>query len=1246
MLRSLPALLAFPLVAFAQLTPEEAVKRMTLPDGFKVTCVAHEPMIRQPLSMSFDERGRLWVLQYIQYPIPAGLKPVKQDQYLRTIWDKVPEPPPHGSKGADKITILSDPDGNGVYTKSKDFLTGLNLASGFCLGNGGVYVLQSPYLLFYRDKNGDDVPDGDPEVLLTGFGFDDTHSVANSLQWGPDGWLYGAAGSTSTSKIEDPSKKIRGIVEFQQGIWRYQPHTKRFELFSEGGGNTFGLDFDKHGQCIAGTNFGGVAMLHHMQGAYYVKGFSKHGPLHNPHAYGYFEHVPYKNFQGGHVTCGGILYEADQFPEQFRGQYVAANLLSNQIHWHKMAPKGASFTAEHGGILLDAHDTWFRPVDCLLGPDGCVYVADWYDKRAAHLDPIDNWDKTNGRIYRIEYTGKVEPGRVSARSFDLRKKSPMELVELLKHPNMWWRKEARRLLGEQRIVDSGIDRTLQKTIADEKGDLALEALWSIGVSGALNEKFGRLCFEHENPYVRAWAIRWLTDELQPFIEEPKQNHASSSYSETLRLLAKRCDTETSPIVFAQLACSVKRWREKGLQALTSVALNFLINHPEFENAPLQAMLVWWALEWHLSTGKLLPLATRPERDTPASRTLIERVLRRTLSRPDSHVDFDLYLRGKFATSALRGAELAFDSGTLSSPSETLRVIEKHKNDLTNSEDALRVLAKLGDSMSFNDVIARIADEQRAESERLKWVNALIRSKAPIYAGLVRDLFSKAKSDSFRIGLIPALEATADDPQLFLKAYPTASAPVKKRLLAALLSRPAWATALLHAYDAGTFPKADLTPDHARTAVALNDPALTKLVEKHFGKVAPATPGEKLARINSLATMLKREKPGDAAAGKTVFTKNCAACHQLHGEGAKVGPDLTTADRKNRGYMLAQIVDPSGHIRPEYLSFTINTVDGRTLQGMVGDQTPDGVTLATYLNGKVEKLPLKKGDIDTMVPSPVSLMPEKMLDGMGEGEIRDLFAYLETTPASRERERPEFNDDPKPPVAHAPGSPKPKKYKVALISGSLEYKSDESLPILQKLLEENYPVECVRIFRKADDDIPGLDKLKDCDLAIFFTRRLTIDGEQLKAVKDYCESGKPILGIRTASHGFQKWLEMDKEVFGGDYKNHYKAGPKCDVTIREKAKDNAILKGVKPFTSNASLYRNAKPADDVTILMDGAIPGNTEPVTWTRERKLGEKTQRVFYTSLGHIDDFAEKGFMNLLTNATGWCLKDEAITAK
>ncbi len=293
-------------------TPDEAVRRMVVPEGFHVEVFAAEPMVRQPLSASFDERGRLWVIEYLQYPNPAGLKPVNVDQYLRTEYDRVPEPPPRGPRGADRIKILEDTDGDGRADKATIFVEGLNLASGMALGYGGVFVGQAPYLLFYPDRDRDDRPDGDPEVLLTGFGLQDAHATVNSLTWGPDGWLYGAQGSTVTARI-------RGH-EFQQGIWRYHPLSRRFEVFAEGGGNTWGLDFDATGNAFGSSN-GAYITFHMVQGGYYVKGFAKHGPLHNPHAYGYFGPVAYHGTKkGGHVTPGGIIYQGDLLPARFRAR--------------------------------------------------------------------------------------------------------------------------------------------------------------------------------------------------------------------------------------------------------------------------------------------------------------------------------------------------------------------------------------------------------------------------------------------------------------------------------------------------------------------------------------------------------------------------------------------------------------------------------------------------------------------------------------------------------------------------------------------------------------------------------------------------------------------------------------------------------------------------------------------------------------------------------------------------------------
>lgn len=208
----------------------------------------------------------------------------------------------------------------------------------------------------------------------------------------------------------------------------------------------------------------------------------------------------------------------------------------------------------------------------------------------------------------------------------------------------------------------------------------------------------------------------------------------------------------------------------------------------------------------------------------------------------------------------------------------------------------------------------------------------------------------------------------------------------------------------------------------------------------------------------------------------------------------------------------------------------------------------------------------------------------------------------------------------------------KHLQVCLVSGSLEYKSDDSLSAFQTFLEKDYPVRCSRAFATSEADLPGLENLDRCDCAILFTRRLTIDGNPLERIKRYAASGKPLIGLRTASHGFQNWLAMDKEVFGGDYRGHYGNALKPRIDAVESAREHPILAGFQPFTSGGSLYKNPQVAPDVMVLLTGTIPQHTEPVAWTRLHCGG----KVFYTSLGHPDDFRQPSFLRLLVNALAW----------
>lgn len=210
-------------------------------------------------------------------------------------------------------------------------------------------------------------------------------------------------------------------------------------------------------------------------------------------------------------------------------------------------------------------------------------------------------------------------------------------------------------------------------------------------------------------------------------------------------------------------------------------------------------------------------------------------------------------------------------------------------------------------------------------------------------------------------------------------------------------------------------------------------------------------------------------------------------------------------------------------------------------------------------------------------------------------------------------------------------------KVVMLSGSGEYKSAESLPAFARFLEGRFNVKATVLQAQGDKEIPGLEALEGCDVMLLFTRRIRLEGEQLERVKNYCLAGKPLVGVRTASHGIQTWLALDKEVLGGNYRGHYGSGAKQTVTLHPDAKDHPVLAGVKDFASEYSLYKTGPLAADATLLLSATTPqaAAPEPAAWVREYKGA----RIFYTSLGGPTDFENPSFRQLLTNALFWAAR-------
>jgi putative membrane-bound dehydrogenase-like protein len=960
----------------AGLSPDETVKRLKPVDGLEVKLAAAEPMIRQPVNISFDERGRMWVVQYLQYPAPAGLKAVSVDQYLRTKYDRVPEPPPRGPRGADKITILEDRDGDGRYDTAKDFVTGLNLASSVEVGRGGVWVLQTPYLLFYPDKDRDDRPDGDPRVVLSGFGMEDAHAVANHLTWGPDGWLYGAQGSTCTADV-------RGH-QFQQAAWRYNPATDEFEVFSEGGGNTFGLEWDAHGNLFTGTNYNDYVMVHYVQGGYFIKGFAKHGPLHNPYAYGYFDHVPHAGWRGGHVTQTGIIYQGGALPEKYDGKWIAPNLLANNVDFHSVDPAGSTVTTKLQGEFLGSDDKRFRPVDIRTGPDGAVYVADWYDARANHVIPEDTWDKSTGRVYRVGPKGL--PG---VKPFDLAAKSGDELVDLLSHPNDWYARTALRLLADRR--DGAAVPRLLRMVKDQRDPLALRALWALNASGGFNEAVAADLLKHPDADVRGWAVRLVAD-------------AKSVSGSTASRLAELAATEPAATVRAQLACSARRLPAD--QALPVVAA--LMRRSEDAGDRYVPLLLWWAIEGNAASATDAVVALFGSKDAWAQplvrRHLVERLARRLaaertdagfaacaklLDAAPGDAEAELVIAGM--DKGLAGAALA----EVPPPLAATRAISRPG---APTPALLRLAVRLGASGSLPEALRRAESPSVPPAERVALIDALGQSKRPGTAAVLLRCAGPNHPAEVRAAAVSALQPF-DDPAIageLLELYPAMPAALRGRARAVLASRVSWAAALLAAAESGTVGRDEIPPDQVRRIALHQDANLDAAVARLFGTTRRDTPEEKRRTIDRMKQTLAGGQ-GDAGAGKKVFATVCAQCHALRGEGGRVGPDLTGYDRKDVESLLVSIVDPSAAIRPEFAAYVIETTDGRLFNGPVVESGAEVVTVEEGLAPATTRFTVARSQVKRMAESPVSRMPDGLIEALSPQQVRDLFAYLASAP---------------------------------------------------------------------------------------------------------------------------------------------------------------------------------------------------------------------------------------------------------
>ena len=1000
-----------------KLSPADSAAKMRSVADLKVDLMLSEPLVAQATHLSFDARGRLWVSQYRQYPFPAGITMLSRDAYYRAQYDRVPPAPPNHDRGADIISIHEDTDGDGLYDKHKVFQDGLNMANAAVRGGGGVWVMHTPYLLFYPDANFDDIPDGPPVVHLQGFGLEDTHSVANGLVWGPDGWIYGGQGSTTTSRVTRPrldAPNAPGVYFEGCMVWRYHPQTRAYEIFSEGSGNPFGLELDAQGRIYSGLNSGTSRGWHYVQGGFYLmQGVSpsKFGPPRNPYAFGDLPKMatttPVRRF-----SHFGSFAEGTALPAKYQGHLFALDPLHNEIIDVERHVQGASFETTDLDKVVWSEDVAFRPIYSVNAPDGSMLISDMYEYYIAHGQHYQSQlDPTTGRIYRVRGAdAKLE------RDISLEKKTSAELVGLLSHPNKWHRQMAAQLLGERK--DRSVVPALRQEIAKSSGLGGMAAVWTLQQMDAFDDAAAQTVFQNRYAPARMWAVRLVGDKYGmnrglglAGIGGGTAHDVPAGLMNAMTSLTKR---ELNAEVRAQIASTARRLTTPQALALVTA---LIVDEPAGTDAPLSRptpalasgaagrasdakdpyipLLTWWILEAHIAVDReaVLSLFQSPKMWEGAlvQEHLLPRLMRRFALEGRRQ---DLLVCARLLKMAptpahtvflMKGFEEAYRGREMAGlPDELLTAMA------ATGQAPLILRVRQGDAAAVQEALATVQNKKAPIADRAFYARVFgeIRSAAaaPVLLALATGTEPAALRKAALISLM-GYEQKEIGPQAvaILAKAPT---DVRVAALALLASRANWSLDLLNAVQKGEVAVHSLPRDIVDRIRGHQDPAVAQLVAKLYPPVAPS--GIDFNRRIAEVEAIIKTGPGNPYAGEATFMARCAACHRLFFKGGKVGPDLTNYQRDNLGTMLISIINPNAEIREGFEYNRVETNDGRSLSGFLVERDPQ-IAVLRGLEG--EDITLRSSEIKDLQPVGRSLMPEGLLEGLEDRELRDFFAYL-------------------------------------------------------------------------------------------------------------------------------------------------------------------------------------------------------------------------------------------------------------
>ncbi len=967
--------------------PKDAIATWKIKPGFRLKLAAHEPQVRDPIALSFDERGRMFVVEMNDYSERRDVKP-----------------------HLGRVSMLEDKDGDGYYETSTVFADDLPWPTGIICANGGIYVIATPDVYFFKDTKGAGKADV-REIVFTGFGAGlkllNVQGLANCPQWGLDNRIHIQAGGGNRGVVTSPKRPdLKGVELGGKDFW-FDPRTYEFGL--EAGGAQYGMSFDDYGRKFACSN------SDHLQYFVYDDRYAARNPFFSmpsprqsiaadggaAEVYRISPDEPWRIVRtrwrvagvvkgmvegGGRVSgyftgaTGTTVYRGDAYGDDFKNNTFTGDAGGQLVHRKKIYPDGVSLIGkrpddEQNFEFAASKDTWVRVVNFANAPDGCLHVIDMYreviehpwsipDEIKKHLDLNSGNDR--GRIYRIEPERAEWQRRTSV---DLSKASTAELVKTLEHPNGWHRDTAARLLYERQ--DKSAAPLLEKLVGESKEPLAkIHALAALDGIGSLSEESVLMALADRDPFVRERGVMLAEVLLTRLVL------VRGAVSERLPAkLAVLADDPDARVRF-QLAFTI----EAALQRLQT--MNYDRNGIAESLVPAFVKLAVAGFEDRWQWAALLG-------GSPS-------IVTDTLFRPMTQ---DPVLEKKAAPFIAKLIEMRAASKAEGEAAQLIEFLAKHEPNplwLRALGDGLRrrgsSIEKADSGHKLSAVFAKAAgtvrDAKAADAARIEAIN-LVSLDAPKQAmPALLACLEKSQPEAVQSASVSALGqfSGSEVSGAFIAHWPDLQRKARTAALAVMLARPERATALLHAIEGKKIAAGELSASDVQALFKHKAAAVAALADTVLAELKPPSRESVIAKFKpALAAK------GDAARGQQIYAQRCISCHRVGGQGIQLGPDLVTVKAKGRDGILTAILEPNKEVAPQFIAYTVNTKDGQSLMGFITKDDASGLTLR-MIGGAEQTIP--RNQIKGTNSSGLSLMPEGIEAGMDVQAMADLLTFIE------------------------------------------------------------------------------------------------------------------------------------------------------------------------------------------------------------------------------------------------------------